>query len=69
MSKYRHNIDNNEKNKCLHIHFSAIAHLQKASITANLENVPIPNLPLLGENIIFSNKTFQVIIFEKNTHY
>ena len=29
---------------------------------------PIPDIPLMGENIIiFSNKTFQVIRFEKYT--
>ena len=33
-------LKNDEKNICLRICFSAIAHLQKAPITARLETVP-----------------------------
>ena len=54
------------------IYVDGIAHLQKAPITASLENVlAIPSLPCTGKNInIFSNKTFQVLIFgKKKPHY
>ena len=52
--------------KCIRwcIRFSAIAQLQKAPITASLENVP--DFPLMGKNVInFSYKMFQVLIFEE----
>ena len=46
--------------------FSAIAYLQKALITASSENVPDSRCSVYGQNIIiFSNKTFPVLIFEK----
>ena len=49
--------------------YSAIAHLQKAPITASLELVPVPDISPMGENImIFSNETFQVLIFGKKIH-
>ena len=41
------------------INVSAIAHLQKAPITASRKMCPIPNLLLIGENIIiYSSKAF-----------
>ena len=44
--------------------FSAIAHLQKAPITASLEKMP--DFPLMSKKIInFSDKMFQVLIFEE----
>ena len=50
---------------CWRIRFSAIEHLQKAPIITSLEMCPIPYVPLLGKNIIiFSNKTFQVLMFQ-----
>ena len=48
-----------KKTPCWQIRFSVVVHLQTTLITASSENVPIPNLPLIGENIsIYSNKTF-----------
>ena len=49
-------LENAEKNICWRIHLSAVPHLQKALITTSWEN-----LPLIGENIVFSNMP----IFEK----
>ena len=52
-------LDNNEKNMCWRIQFSAIAHLQNPPFTTSQKMCPIPNIPLIGENIIFfSKKTF-----------
>ena len=46
--------------------FSCYAGLQKAPIIVSWKMSPIPEIQLIGENItIFSNKTFQVPIFEK----
>ena len=54
---------------CCWICFSAIIHLQKAPITASLEMCLIYNLPLMGENIIiYSKKTFLMLIFEKSIY-
>ena len=45
-------LKNDEKNICWRIRFSAIAHLQKATITASLEICPILDVPLMGDNMI-----------------
>ena len=45
-------LTNYEKNICRRIPFSDIAHLQKAPIIANSENVPDSHFSLMGKNII-----------------
>lgn len=54
------------------MNFSVIAHLQKAATTDSFENLPDSQYPDYGQDehiIISSNKTIQVLILEKNTHY
>lgn len=48
-----------QKNMCSLIRFAATVHLQKPRITNSSEKMcTIHNLPLIGKNRIYSNKTF-----------
>ena len=64
-------LENAEKIMFWRIRLSAIAHLQKAPITASSENVPDSQTSAYMRKYShnFLNKTFYVLIFEKNTNY
>ena len=59
-------LKNDEKNICRWICFFAIAHLQKAPISASLKNVPDSYSSAYRRKYY---DMFQVLILEKNTHF
>ena len=58
-------LKNDEKNICLRIIF-LLLHIYRRQLSLPVRKMcPIPDVPLMDENMIFSNKMFEVLIFEK----